>query len=104
MLERPTTIREALASHAKQAGRAAAALPARLDDQHVPRRPQWECQTCEPGTSWPCPPAQVRLFEAYRGDRVGLSMYVGSLLYVATSERPNEDPRELYERIVGWIR
>lgn len=104
MIESPTTIRDALARHAEHAGRAAAALPARLGDQHVPRRPEWECQTCEPGTAWPCAPAQVRLAEAYRRDRVGLSMYVGSLLYVATSERPDTDPRELYERIVGWTR
>jgi hypothetical protein len=46
----------------------------------------------------------MRLVEAYGRDRVGLPMYVGSLLYVATAERPGDDSAERYERIVGWAR
>lgn len=87
-----------------RAAHAAAVLEERLADAHLPRRPEWECQVCPPATSWPCPPAQVRLLEAYGRDRVGLAMYAGSLLFVAIAERPTEDPTELYERIVGWIR
>lgn len=104
MGEEPTTVRAARGERARTGQRAVAVLDARLADEHVPRRPQWECRTCQPGTSWPCPPARVRLAESYGRDRVGLSMYVGSLLFVATAERPGEDAGELYERIVGWTR
>lgn len=105
MGEEPTTVRAACDAQTQRALRAIAAIEARLADEHVPRRPEWECQTCEqPGTPWPCPPAQVRLFEAYRSDRVGLANYVGNLYYVARAERPTDDEGELYDRIVGWIR
>lgn len=89
---------------ARAGARAVSLLGERLADQHLPRRPEWECQVCPAATSWPCPPAQVKLAEAYGRDRVGLAMYVGTLLWVATGERPQDDPTELYERIVGWIR
>ncbi|MGW3608919.1 hypothetical protein ACWD6N_03370 [Micromonospora sp. NPDC005163] len=104
MGEVPTTIRDATARRARVALREIATIEARLADEHVPRRPEWECRTCDAGTSWPCAPAQVRLAETYRRDRIGLSMHVGSLLYVALQERPSEDASDLYERIVGWIR
>lgn len=104
MGEVPTTVRAAMTNRHEQVLREIAALEARLADDHVPRRPEWECQTCEPGTSWPCPPAQVRLAELYVRDSIGLSMHVGSLFYVAQQERPDDDQDELYERIVGWIR
>ncbi|MEU5914206.1 hypothetical protein [Micromonospora sp. NPDC047527] len=104
MSEEPTTVQAAQADRHETALREIAALEARLADEHVPRRPEWECRTCEPGTSWPCPPAQVRLAELYRRDRVGLSMHVGALYYVAVQERPDDDKAELYDRIVGWIR
>ncbi|MEV7986145.1 hypothetical protein [Micromonospora sp. NPDC085948] len=104
MVEEPTTVQAAMKSRYEQALREIAAVEARLADEHVPRRPEWTCQSCEPDTSWPCAPAQVRLAEQYRNDRIGLSMHVGSLYYVAVNERPDEDAAELYERVVGWIR
>ncbi|MEU4338203.1 hypothetical protein AB0F59_26720 [Micromonospora lupini] len=104
MREEPTTARAAAEAHHQRAIRELTAPEARLADDHVPRRPEWECQSCAPGTSWPCPPAQVRLSELYGRDRIGLSMHVGALYYVASRERPDDDPGELYDRIVGWIR
>lgn len=104
MSETPTTVRAASEARYQQAIRELAALESRLADEHVPRRPEWDCQTCGLDTSWPCAPAQVRLTEQYRRDRIGLSMHVGSLYFVASAERPDEDPTHLYERIVGWIR
>lgn len=105
MNEEPTTARAACAAQTERALRAIKAIEARMAGEHVPRRPEWECQNCdEPGTPWPCAPAQVRLFEAYRSDRVGLANYVGNLYYVARTERPDDDQDELYDRIVGWIR
>ncbi|MDG4762369.1 hypothetical protein [Micromonospora sp. WMMD710] len=105
MAETPSSVRAASEARYQQAIRELDALEARLADEHVPRRPEWECQTCdEPGTPWPCAPAQVRLLEAYRRDRIGLSMHVGALYHIAAAERPGDDLDELYDRIVGWIR
>ncbi len=95
----PTTVR---AARAIQADRSVAALDRRLNGDHLPRRPSWECRTCE--RDWPCDPARVRLAEAYGRDRVGLSMYVGGLLFAATAELPATPPAELYERFVAWTR
>ncbi|WP_433128600.1 hypothetical protein ACQPWW_02220 [Micromonospora sp. CA-240977] len=102
--ERPTTARAASEARYQQAVRELTALEARLADEHVPRRPEWDCRSCGPDTSWPCSPAQVRLVEQYRRDRIGLSMHVGALYFVASAECLDEDPSHLYERIVGWIR
>ncbi|WP_433118354.1 hypothetical protein [Micromonospora sp. CA-246542] len=104
MMEEATTARAAVVARHQQAIRELTALEARLADEHVPHRPEWECKSCAPGTSWPCPPAQASLFELYGRDRVGLSMHVGALYYVASQERPDDEPSELYDRIVGWIR
>jgi hypothetical protein len=68
---------------------------------HLVDRPSWMCPD---GTPWPCPPARVQLAEAHADDRVSLAAYAGTLYYVATAEQPTEDPAELYERIVGWVR
>ncbi|MGC4856164.1 flavin reductase [Micromonospora sp. DT4] len=102
MMAEPTTIREAWAATLTRGRRAAAALDRRLDGQHTPRRPQWDCHTC--GQAWPCAPARVRLAEAYGRDRIGLSMYCGSLHPVASEELPTAAPGELWERFVGWTR
>ncbi|MFJ2083987.1 hypothetical protein ACI2KV_21650 [Micromonospora chokoriensis] len=79
-------------------------LDRRVDGEHLPRRPQWQCQTCDPDTPWPCHPARVRLAEAYGRDRIGLSMYVGGLLFIVAVELPDVPPAELYERFVAWTR
>ncbi|WP_433459674.1 hypothetical protein [Micromonospora sp. CA-248212] len=102
--EVPTTVTAAVRARAAQGERAAAALDGRLADFHVPRRPEWTCRSCEQDTPWPCAPARVRLAEAYGRDRIGLSMYVGSLHAVAVIELPAIPAGELYERFVSWAR
>lgn len=102
MAEVPTTIR---ASRAVEAVRAVDALDRRLDGEHLPRRPEWDCRTCDQrGTPWPCEPARAGLAEAYGQNRVGLAMYVGSLLFVAAAELPAPSAAELYQRFVAWTR
>lgn len=86
-----------------RAARAAAVLEERVDgDAHQPARPGWDCAACR--QPWPCSPARVRLGEAYGGDRIGLAMYVGALLFAATAEIPTADPGDLYDRFVCWTR
>jgi hypothetical protein len=99
MGEEPTTIR---AVRVELGERSVRALGDRLEGEHLPRRPQWDCQTCE--QEWPCDPARVRLAEAYGENRIPLSMYLASLLYVALPEMPATPPQELHERFVAWTR
>lgn len=85
--------------------RAAAALEERLDgDPHQPNRPGWTCQACNGGAPWPCSPARVRLGEAYAGDLVALSAYMGALLAAALTEMPTTPPAELFDRFINWTR
>lgn len=99
MAEVPTTVRAATALHAR---RSVARLDNHLQGEHLPRRPQWDCQACE--QPWPCDPARVRLAEVYGANRVNLAIYVAGLLFVATSELPTADTADLYERFVAWTR
>lgn len=99
MSEVPTTIRAANALHAE---RSVAALDTRLGGEHMPRRPQWDCQACE--QDWPCDPARMRLAEEFGASRVSLAMYVGGLLDVALAELPTVATADLYERFVSWTR
>ncbi|GAB3950380.1 hypothetical protein GCM10027614_50720 [Micromonospora vulcania] len=102
--EVPTTVEAAMRARSARGERAVAALESRLADLHVPQRPEWTCRSCEQDTPWPCAPARVRLAEAYGRDRVGLSMYLGSLLVVVIAELPAIAPDELFERFVSWTR
>ncbi|GAB3842046.1 hypothetical protein GCM10029963_14420 [Micromonospora andamanensis] len=104
MTGRAVSYRDAMAAEAVRIGRAVDALPARLADEHLPRRPEWTCASCEGEPSWPCAPARVRLAEAYGRDRVGLSMYAGALLTAALDDLPREDPGELTTRFLAWLR
>ncbi|MET8089474.1 hypothetical protein [Micromonospora sp. NPDC005220] len=104
MGEVDTTARAAAQARSAQGQRAAAVLASRLADQHLPRRPEWICGSCEQDTPWPCAPARVRLSEAYGRDRIGLSMYLGSLHAVVVTELPTVAAGELFERFVGWAR
>lgn len=82
--------------------RAVQTLDERLDgDPHQPAA-SWDCQRCD--APWPCSPARTRLAEAYRGDWVGLSVYLGALLVAALSEMVDTPPAELHERFVAWTR
>ncbi|MFG1916256.1 flavin reductase [Micromonospora sp. NPDC048898] len=99
MGEEPTTVR---AARADLAQRSARALADRLEGEHLPSRPTWDCRTCE--TPWPCDPARVRLAETYGENRVSLSMYLASLLDAALVEMPDTPAAELHERFVSWTR
>lgn len=100
MGEELTTVQ---AARAEVARRSVRALADRLEGSHLPSHPAWKCQTCT-GTPWPCQPARERLEQAYGNDRIGLSMYLGSLLPAALTEMPTTEPAELYERFVLWTR
>ncbi|MFG1839116.1 hypothetical protein ACGFH8_11855 [Micromonospora sp. NPDC049175] len=99
MSEEPTTARVAWANLAQ---RSVNALGERLEGEHLPTRPTWDCGTCE--TPWPCDPARVRLAETYGDNRVSLSMYLASLLDAALVEMPDTPAKELHERFVSWTR
>ncbi|MEK8107396.1 flavin reductase [Micromonospora sp. M12] len=77
-------------------------LDVQLRGEHMPRRPQWDCQTCE--QDWPCDPARVRLAEQYGANRINLSIYLGGLLFVATAELADANPGDLYERFIAWTK
>ncbi|MDG9673032.1 hypothetical protein [Micromonospora sp. DH14] len=102
MAEIPTTLR---ATRAGEALRAVDGLERRLDGEHLPRRPEWDCRTCaQRGTPWPCEPARAALTKAYGENRSGLAMYVGGLLVLAIAEMPTASTADLYERFVAWTR
>ncbi|MBM0274156.1 hypothetical protein [Micromonospora tarensis] len=102
MAETPTTIHEAQAADRARGLRAVAALDGRLNGQHMPRRPEWDCTTC--GQDWPCAQAQVRLSETFGRDRVGLAMYLGAVYAAAVNELPVTTTGATWFRFVSWIR
>ncbi|WP_330438843.1 hypothetical protein OHB44_28130 [Micromonospora sp. NBC_00821] len=102
MAETPTTVHEAREAERARGQQAVDALDRRLGGQHTPLRPEWDCGTCE--QDWPCPPAQVRLAEAYGRDRVGLAMYLGAVYAAAVNELPVTLTGETWVRFVGWVR
>lgn len=75
---------------------------------HEPSRPGWTCVPCR--QPWPCLAARQRLRKQFGRDRVGLSIEMNALLYVAATDlyiRANEtgvDPTELHDRFVAWTR
>ncbi|MEU7590658.1 hypothetical protein AB0A95_30750 [Micromonospora sp. NPDC049230] len=99
MGEEPTTVR---AARDYLAQRSVRALGERLEGEHLPRTPTWDCQTCK--QPWPCAPARDRLTETYGENRVSLSMYLASLLDAALVEMPDTPAAELHERFVSWTR
>ncbi|MEU8329800.1 flavin reductase [Micromonospora sp. NPDC048839] len=101
MIEEPTTVRAARANIAQ---RSVKALPERLQGEHLPSQPTWDCASCEGQIPWPCDPARARLAEAYGENRISLSMYLASLLDAALVEMPDTSPAELHERFVSWTR
>ncbi|KAB1946081.1 flavin reductase [Micromonospora sp. ALFpr18c] len=100
--EAPTTIHDARRADRERGRKAVDALDRRLDGQHTPRRPQWDCAGC--GADWPCAPAQVRLGEAYGRDRIGLAMYCGALYAAAVNDLPVTTNGETWARFVSWVR
>ncbi|MEU7609666.1 flavin reductase [Micromonospora sp. NPDC049204] len=66
-------------------------------------RPSWRCRVC--GAAWPCSPARLALLGEYREDRIGLLVYLATLLCEATGDLPGQavDDR-LSDRFLTWAR
>ncbi|MFF0154476.1 flavin reductase [Micromonospora sp. NPDC005203] len=66
-------------------------------------RPSWRCRVC--GAAWPCSPARLALLGEYREDRIGLLIYLATLLCEATEDLPGQavDDR-LGDRFLTWAR
>ncbi|MFF0123167.1 flavin reductase [Micromonospora arida] len=70
---------------------------------HLAARPSWRCRVC--GAPWPCSPARLALLGEYRGDRIGLLIYLATLLYEATGDLPGQTGRDrLTDRFITWAR
>ena len=70
---------------------------------HVAARPSWRCRVC--GAAWPCSPARLALLGEYREDRIGLLIYLATLLYEATGDLPGQAGQDrLTDRFITWAR
>ncbi|MEQ4301199.1 flavin reductase [Plantactinospora sp. B6F1] len=69
--------------------------------RHVPAHPSYRCRAC--GAPWPCQQARLALVTAFRGDRVGLMVYLGAQLARALRERPDVHPALLAGQILYWV-
>lgn len=65
-------------------------------------RPGWTCAGC--GRDWPCADLRPRLLAEYAGNRVGLSVLLGSYLFDAVADLPGAPLAQLHPRFLGWIR
>ncbi|WP_444948546.1 flavin reductase [Micromonospora ureilytica] len=63
-------------------------------------RPSWRCRVC--GAAWPCSPARLALLGEYREDRIGLLIYLATLLYEAAGDLTGHD--RLTDRFITWAR
>ncbi|WP_327041697.1 flavin reductase [Micromonospora ureilytica] len=63
-------------------------------------RPSWRCRVC--GAAWPCSPARLALLGEYREDRIGLLIYLATLLYEAAGDLAGND--RLTDRFITWAR
>jgi hypothetical protein len=75
---------------------------------HIPLCPSSQRGECQ-GTAWPCDAAKIDLIAGYHGMRISLSRYLAGLyieamndIYVRGADPSTPDPRQLYERFVGW--
>nr|WP_229400750.1 flavin reductase [Micromonospora okii] len=74
--------------------------------RHDPVRPIWLCRRC--AAPWPCGAARVALLAEYRGDRVGLALYLAALMVEAEEQlarlAPSTPPGNLVSRFLSWVR
>ncbi|MEU4475276.1 flavin reductase [Micromonospora sp. NPDC023888] len=63
-------------------------------------RPSWRCRVC--GAAWPCSPARLALLGEYREDRIGLLVYLATLLDEAAGDIEGRD--RLTDRFLTWAR
>ncbi|AVT33151.1 flavin reductase [Plantactinospora sp. BC1] len=69
--------------------------------RHVPVHPSYRCRYC--GADWPCQDARLTLLTGFRGDRVGLMVYLGSHLARALQDLPEVHPALLAGRFLHWV-
>ncbi|GIG85078.1 flavin reductase [Plantactinospora endophytica] len=68
---------------------------------HVPLHPSYRCRAC--GAAWPCPPARLSLLIDFRGNRVGLMIYLAAHLARALEELPDTHPALIAGQILHWV-
>ena len=69
---------------------------------HLPKRPSWDCDTCDGAKPWPCDPAREQLARRYRDNPVELSIYMGTQMAHAIREQSHMPPGEIFERFISW--
>lgn len=69
--------------------------------RHLPAHPSYHCRVCV--RAWPCPQARLALLIGFRGDRVGLMMYLASHLARALEELPDVHPALIAGQILFWV-
>ncbi|MDG4789472.1 flavin reductase [Micromonospora sp. WMMD1102] len=69
--------------------------------RHVPRQTSYRCRAC--GDDWPCQEARLALLTGFRGDRVGLMVYLGGHLARALQQLPDVHPALLTTRFLHWV-
>ncbi|MDM4720248.1 flavin reductase [Micromonospora sp. WMMA1363] len=73
---------------------------------HVPARPSWRCRVC--GAAWPCSPARLALLGEYRENRIGLLVYLGTLMAEAVTDVADLNgptaSANLHDRFLAWAR
>ncbi|MFY1674170.1 flavin reductase [Plantactinospora sp. WMMB334] len=59
------------------------------------------CRYC--GDPWPCGPARLALLVGFKGDRVGLMMYLAVHLQRALEALPHQHPALIVGQILYWV-
>lgn len=68
---------------------------------HVPRRPDWGCDSC--GAPWPCGEARAGLLSDAGGSPVTLSLWMAGYLVEAIDDLPDVRAGVLRDQIMGWL-
>ncbi|MFY1686335.1 flavin reductase [Plantactinospora sp. WMMB782] len=68
--------------------------------RHLPAQ-AYRCQSCS--DPWPCAPARLALLIGFRGDRVGLLMYLAAHLTRALEALPDTHPALVTSQILYWV-
>ncbi|GIG88515.1 hypothetical protein Pen02_34510 [Plantactinospora endophytica] len=67
---------------------------------HLPTR-AYACHAC--AAPWPCRHARLALLTSFRGDRVGLMVYLGAHLARALEELPDTHAALIAGQILYWL-
>ncbi|MFY1689209.1 flavin reductase [Plantactinospora sp. WMMB782] len=73
----------------------------RRTGSHLPEHPSYRCRDC--GNPWPCAPARLALLVGFRGDRIGLLVYLAGHLARALEELPDTHPALIAGQILHWV-